>query len=111
MRHEIKFFMHGFLHLMFKVQVFREGHKNLLSKRQNHEEDCTNLCGLLRKAELYEEKVSLHFTDCTKFIQQSLIKPEKMNEQHGFHLSDINRCEKEERQKIECLDEKQTFCT
>ena len=25
----------------------------LNSKRQNHEEDCTNFCGLLRKAELY----------------------------------------------------------
>ena len=25
----------------------------LLSKHQNHEEDYTNFCGLLRKAELY----------------------------------------------------------
>ena len=28
---------------------------NLLSKRQNHEEDCANFCGLLRKAELYQK--------------------------------------------------------
>ena len=26
---------------------------HLLSKRQNHEEECSNFCGLLRKAELY----------------------------------------------------------
>ena len=25
----------------------------LLSKRQNHKDDCANFCGLLRKAELY----------------------------------------------------------
>ena len=44
-----------------KVQFFWEGHKNLpnlhlleMSKpRQNHKEDCSNFCGLLRKAELY----------------------------------------------------------
>ena len=44
------------------VQLFWEVHKkcaqsalwfwNLLSKRQNHEDDCANFCGLLRKAEL-----------------------------------------------------------
>ena len=28
----------------------------LPSKRQNHEEDCANFCGLLRKAELYKPK-------------------------------------------------------
>ena len=32
---------------VFKVQ---------LSKRPNHEEDCANFCGLLRKAELYIEE-------------------------------------------------------
>ena len=32
-----------------KVQLFWEG----LSKRQNHKADCANICGLLRKAELY----------------------------------------------------------
>ena len=42
-----------------KVQLFQEGQKmlslwfwNLLGKRQNHEDDCANFCGLLRKAEL-----------------------------------------------------------
>ena len=48
-----------------KVQLFWEGHKicriflYLNSKRQNHEEDCTNFCGLLRRAELYWRKVSV----------------------------------------------------
>ena len=47
----------------FKVQLFWEGHKNLCNlphaldlhnyKTSEHEEDCTNFCGLLRKAELY----------------------------------------------------------
>ena len=43
-----------------KVQFFWEGHKKLRSRphrfdiyHQNHEDDCANFCGLLRKAELY----------------------------------------------------------
>ena len=36
-----------------KVQLFWEGHKSFPKKCQNHEEDCANLCGLLRKIELY----------------------------------------------------------
>ena len=49
---------------LFKIQLFQEVHKNLgnlphgfdivyFSKRQFHEEYLANLCGLLRKAELY----------------------------------------------------------
>ena len=37
-----------------KVQLFWEGHKSLPKKCQNHEEDCANLCGLLKKTELYK---------------------------------------------------------
>ena len=35
-----------------KLQIFAH-FWHLLSKHQNHEEDCANFCGLLRKAELY----------------------------------------------------------
>ena len=47
---------------LVKIHIFWEGHKNvhnrpwfwnLLSKRQNHKDDCANFCGLLIKAELY----------------------------------------------------------
>ena len=47
--------------ITFKVQLFWEGHKNLpncpylLNKRQNHKHDCANFCGILRKAELYNQ--------------------------------------------------------
>ena len=51
------------------IKQFREGHKILrkrpydfdvyLSKCQNHEEDYANFCGLLRKAELYPDRVDL----------------------------------------------------
>ena len=50
-------------HCFRNAQLFWEGHKNLrtlphgfdllLSKGQNHEEDCAKFFGLLRKAELY----------------------------------------------------------
>ena len=39
--------------VLVKVQLFWEGHKNLLSKCHNHKEDGANFCGFLRKAELY----------------------------------------------------------
>ena len=53
-------------HPLLKVQLFREGHKNLgnlpfwclLCKCQNHEED---FCGLLRKGELYLLKYVLMY--------------------------------------------------
>ena len=34
---------------------------NLLSKRQNHKDDCAHFCGLLRKAELYCESLSRYY--------------------------------------------------
>ena len=42
--------------VLVKVQLFWEGHKNLLSKCQNHKEDGANFCGFLRKAELYRQQ-------------------------------------------------------
>ena len=36
------------------VLTFNLVNGHLLNKRQNHEEDCANFCGLLRKAKLYE---------------------------------------------------------
>ena len=38
-----------------------------VSKRQNHKVDCTNFCGLLRKAELYVATVELVLYHATKF--------------------------------------------
>ena len=59
-------------YLLFKVRTFWETHKiwknlppgfdksaDLLSKRQNHEEDFFKLCVLLKKFELYQHKT--HF--------------------------------------------------
>ena len=47
----------NFRHHECKVQLFWEGHKNVRNRPygfeiQNHEDDCANFCGLLRKAEL-----------------------------------------------------------
>ena len=36
----------------------------LVSKCPNREEDCTNFCGLLRKAELYPRNQLLKWTSC-----------------------------------------------
>ena len=63
-------FFNSVIKIAYKVQLFWESHKylchllpwfwNLLSKHQNHKEDCAHFCGFLRKAELYKKKVNLH---------------------------------------------------
>ena len=53
----------NFFGLVFKVQLFWEGHNlqsalwfwRFLSKFQNHKEHCVHFCGLLRKYELDEK--------------------------------------------------------
>ena len=52
----------------FSCSVLKKGH--LLSKRPNHEEDCSNFCGLLRKAEFYLKK----WTACLKIRVHSKFK-------------------------------------
>ena len=48
--------------------------KNKKSKCQNHEEDCTNFCGLLRKAELYKlyKTEEVFFILCEKNVLLTL---------------------------------------
>ena len=57
----------------FKVQLFWEGHKNVRNRPygfeiQNHEDDCANFCGLLRKAELYRAPKLCSETTVSKFL-------------------------------------------
>jgi hypothetical protein len=53
------FFLHygWFFQNLGKEAVRTFMHTTVLSKHQNHEEDSANFCGLLRKAELYLDKV------------------------------------------------------
>ena len=54
----------------------------LLSKCQNHKDDCTNFCGLLRKAELYQARVSFFFGNFTfsrlKLLSKKTSKQKKV---------------------------------
>ena len=71
----------GFKAFLRRPQNFAQSSSwfwNLLSKHENHEEDCANFCGLLRKAELYFDKLTqqgkLAFLKLTFKVDYSLVK-------------------------------------
>ena len=65
-----------------------DSHKNLrnpshgldvyLSKRPNHEEDCANFCGLVRKAELYTSSVIKSSDKYQVILDKYIIKEDQV---------------------------------
>ena len=60
------------LHYGFDVYYLKFSFSEKASKCQNREEDCTNFCGLLRKAELYCVK-PFYFSQITNKVAATIV--------------------------------------